>query len=173
MRLSKKFWIILGIGAFVVLAAILATTYFDQVGERTELEDSLALAEKRLPGLTSEKEDLENELAQARSSVSTGAAKYPQDIHSIEYGEYLFEIVGKSNVTLASLSFPKPSASKVGSVSYSTVSLTLPISGSRADIFQFIQTIRTDSRFASTRINSISMSGGSATISVTIYAYNR
>jgi hypothetical protein len=51
------------------------------------------------------------------------------------------------------------------------VALSLPISGSLTNIFDFIQTIRSDPRFASTRVNSVSMSPGSATISVTIYAY--
>ena len=173
MRLSRKVWIILGLIVFVVLAIILGTTYSSQVGERRELSDKLTVAQNRLPVLTSDKGTLEGQLGTARSSVDSAAAKYPQELHSIEYGEHVYDIVAKSNVALAGLSFPVPSASSVGTVSYSTVGLSLSVTGSRSDIFQFIQTIRTDPRFASTRVNSIGMSGGSASISVTIYAYRR
>jgi len=173
MRLSRKVWIVLGIIVFVVLAIILATTYSGQVGERRELSDKLTVAQNRLPALTSDKGTLEGQLGTARSSVDEAAAKYPQELHSIEYGEHIYDIVAKSNVALSGLSFPVPSASSVGTVSFSTVGLSLSVSGTRADIFQFIQTIRTDPRFASTRVNSISMSGTSASISVTIYAYKR
>jgi len=173
MRLSRKFWIILGVGIFVVLIALLASTYFGQVEERRELSDKLTLAQARLPALVTEKETLESQLGSARSALDNSAAKYPQELHSIEYGEYLFEIAARSNVTLASLSFPRPSGKQVGAASFSVVALSLPISGSLADIFEFIQTIRTDARFASTQVNSVSMGAGSATISVTLYAYRR
>jgi hypothetical protein len=173
MRLSRKVWIILGLIVFVVLAIILGTTYSSQVGERRDLTNQLTVAQNRLPVLTGEKETLEGQLGTARSSVDEAAAKYPQELHSIEYGEHIYDIVAKSNVALSGLSFPVPSASSVGTVSYSTVGLSLAVSGTRADIFEFIRTIRTDSRFASTRVNSISMSGTSASISVTIYAYRR
>ena len=171
MRLSRKVLIIAGIVAFAVIAAVLASTYSGQVGERRELSDKLTIANARVPTLTSEKETLEGQLGSARSAVDNAAAKYPQELHSIEYGEYLFEIAGKCNVILASLGFPRPGAQQAGAVGYSVVNLSLPISGGLADIFEFIQTIRTDPRFASARVNSVSMSAGSATISVTIYAY--
>ena len=174
MRLSRKFWIILGTGVFIVLIAVLASTYFQQVGERRELDDKLTVAqEDHLPGLVTEKETLESQLGSARSALDNSAAKYPQELHSIEYGEYLFEIAARSNVTLASLSFPRPSGRQVGAASFSVVALSLPISGSLADIFEFIRVIRTDARFASTQVNSVSMGAGSATISVTLYAYRR
>ncbi len=173
MRPGRKFWIILGIAIFAVLAVLLLRTYSEQVTEQNELNDRLTIAEGRLPGLTAEKGDLQKQLTQARSLRDTSQAKYPQAVESIEYGEHLFEIAEKCNVTLASLSFPRPSGTKQGAVTYSVVSLSLPISGSLADIFEFIQTIRTDARFASTRVKSVSLGGGSATISVDIYGYKR
>lgn len=173
MRLRRKVWIILGIGVLVVLIAVLASTYFQQLTQQRELNDRLTLAQTRLPALIADKEELENELVQARSALQTSQARYPQSVHSIEYGEHLFDIARRSNVTLSSLSFPRPTNQQVGSVTYSVVTLSLPVSGTRSNIFEFIQAIRTDPRFASTRVNSINMSSGSATISVTIYAYSR
>ena len=171
--LSKKVWIIVGAGVIVVLLVILFMTYFGQIREQEELNNRLTQAENRQTTLAAEEEDLENRLAQARSLVDASQVQYPQAIHSIEYGEYIFEIAEKCNLTLSSLTFPRPSAVKQGSVTYSMVSLSLPVSGALEDIFEFIDVIRTDPRFASTRVKSVNLSGGSATIAVDIYGYRR
>ena len=166
MKLSKKVGLIVGTGIIVVLLVIVFTVYFQQVREQQELNDQLNAATVLSVKLTADKEDLEDELAQAESLLDTSQAEYPQEIHSIEYGEYIFEIIDDCNLTLGSLSFPRPSSTQV--------SLSLPVSGSVADIFEFIHTINTDDRFASTSVNSVNLNvGGGATISITIYIYQR
>jgi type II secretory pathway pseudopilin PulG len=173
MKLSKKVWLIVGIGVIIVLLVIAFMTYFGQVREQQDLEDRLNAATARSVTLRAQKEDLGNQLSQAESLLDTSQVEYPQEIHSIEYGEYIFEIVEKCNLSLASLTFPKPAARTVGSVTYSVVSLSLPVSGALEDIFEFIETIKTDPRFASTQVKSVNLSGGSATIAVDIYGYRR
>jgi len=175
MKLSNKVWIIVGIGIIVVLLAIVFMVYFRQVAEQRDLEDRLDVATARSITLAADKMDLEDQLSQAQSLVDTSQAQYPQAIESIEYGEYLFEIAEKCNLSLASLSFPKPGTVTQGSVTYSVVSLSLPVSGALEDIFEFIDIIKTDPRFASTRVKSVNLSvgGGSATIAVDIYGYRR
>lgn len=173
--ISKKVGLIVGIGIIVVLLVVVFTIYFQQVREQEELNETLDAATALSITLAADREDLENELAQAESLLDTSQAKYPQAIESIEYGEYIFEIADKCNVTLASLTFPKPTNKKEGSVTYSVVSLSLPVSGAVADIFEFIQTIKTDPRFASTKVKSVNLkvAGGGATIAVDIYGYKR
>jgi type II secretory pathway pseudopilin PulG len=173
MKISRKVWIIVGIAIIVVLLVIVFMTYFGQVREQQDLEDRLNSATARSVTLRAEKDDLGNQLSQAESLLNTSQAQYPQAIESIEYGEYIFEIAEKCNLSLASLTFPKPTARTVGSVTYSVVSLTLPVSGALEDIFEFIDTIRTDPRFASTQVKSVNLAGESATISVDIYGYRR
>ena len=175
MKLSNKVWIIVGVGIIVVLLAIVFMVYFRQVAEQRDLEDRLDVATARSITLAVDKKDLEDQLSQAQSLVDTSQAQYPQAIESIEYGEYIFEIAEKCNLSLASLSFPKPGTVKQGSVTYSVVSLSLPVSGTVEDIFEFIDTIKTDLRFASTRVKSVNLSvgGGSAVIAVDIYGYRR
>ena len=77
------------------------------------------------------------------------------------------------DLQLGTLSFPKPSSSKQGSVTYSAVSLTLPVNGMVENIFKLIDIIKTDPRFVSTSVTSVNLNvgGRSATISVTIYGY--
>ena len=173
MRLSKKVWIIIGIGVFAIVLGLLLSTYFQQVEERRQLEDRLELAESRLPTLVSQKEDLEDELIQVESLYDRSRAEFPESVESIEYGEYIFEIADTCNLNLATLSFPKPSSKTVGPVKYSVVSLSIPVSGEVADIFEFIHVLRTDPRFSSTAVTSVNLNvgGGSATISVDIYGY--
>jgi type II secretory pathway pseudopilin PulG len=175
MRLSRKVWIILGIGIIAVLLGIVFSVYSQQVREQQELNERLDTARVLSTRLEADEEDLENELAQAQSLLNRSQAEFPQAIESIEYGEYLFEIADRSDLTLASLSFPQPSAMTAGAVTYSVVPLSLPVSGALADIFKFIDIIKTDARFASTEVKSVNLNviGGDATISVVIYGYKR
>jgi hypothetical protein len=166
MKLSRKVALIVGIAVIVALLCVVFTIYFQQVRERQDLNERLESATVRSAQLTAEKGDLEDDLAQAESLLYTSQAEYPQEVHSIEYGEHIFELIDDCNLTLGSLSFPKPSSTKV--------SLSLPVSGSVADIFEFIHTINTDDRFASTSVNSVNLNvGGGATISITIYIHQR
>jgi len=175
MKLNKKVGLIVIIVVIVAALASLFTIYFRQAGERGELNERLSRAEVLLPNLVKQKEGLEDQLAQAQSSLDSSQAKFPQSVESIEYGEYIFEIADRCGLTLASLNFPKPSAKTEGSVTYSVVSLSLPVRGALADIFDFIDVLRTDKRFASTEVKSVNLNveGGSATISVDIYGYKR
>jgi len=166
MKPSKKVGLIVGAVIIVALLCVVFTIYFQQIREQQELNERLDSAIVLSAQLTTQKGDLEDELAQAESLLNSSQAEYPQEVHSIEYGEHIFEIVDKCNLTLASLSFPGPSSTQV--------SLSLPLSGSVADIFEFIDTINTDDRFASTRVNSVQLGGGGgATISITIYIHQR
>lgn len=175
MKLRKKVWLIVGIGILAIALGILFTFYLQQVRELEEFNDTLLAAQTLLPTLITEKEDLINQLSQAESSLDTSQAQFPQAVGSIEYGEHIFEIADKCNLTLASLTFPKPTNKKEGSVTYSVVSLSLPVKGKPADIFEFIDIINTDARFASTQVKSVNLNvgGGGATISVDIYGYKR
>ena len=163
-------------GAVVIVAAIVVVgvLYSRQAGERGALNDRLNRAQTVLPVLSVSKNSLEDQLASAQSLLEQSLVKFPESVESIEYGEYLFEIADECNVNLNSLSFPKPAASTVSGVACSVVSLTLPVTGTLENIFKFIDTIRTDDRFASTNVKTITMNiGGSATVNVDIYGYKR
>ena len=175
MKRSKKIGLILGAVILVAALVSVGVVYFRQADELGELNDRLDAAQTLLPGLIANREKLEDQLTQAESLINKSQAKFPESVESIEYGEYLFEIADDCNVNLASLKFPKPAGKKVGAVTYSVGSLSLPVSGTLDDIFEFIDIIRTDPRFASTEVTGINidMGGGetSAIIKVNIYGY--
>jgi len=174
MKVSSRVGLIVIV--VVVVAALIAlyiAVYRPQAAEQADLIARRDRAQVLQSQLSASKSDLEDELASAQSSLSTSQGQYPQEIHSIEYGEYIFEIIEECNLQLAALSFPKPSSSTQGSVTYSVVSLSLPVSGTVENIFKLIDIIKTDPRFASTQVNSVNLNvgGGGATIAVTIYSY--
>jgi len=172
MKIGRKALLVLGAVAIVAALVVVGMLYFRQAGERADLNDRLDRAQTLVPGLSKQKQDLEGQLASAQSSLETSKAQFPESVDSIEYGEYLYEIAADCNVYLDSLNFPRPAAATLGGVACSVVSLTLPVSGTLENIFKFIDTIRTDERFASTLIKSINMGfGGSASINVDIYGY--
>jgi hypothetical protein len=172
MRISKKVGLIIGAVILVVILVILFSTYSRQAGERNDLNARLSAAQTLMPILTTQKTDLENQLAQTESSLNANKAKFPESVESIEYGEYLFEIADECNVDLNSLTFPKPTAITIGAVTYSVVSLSLPVSGELDSIFDFIEALRTDERFTSAEVTAVKVEvAGSATINLNIYGY--
>jgi len=150
-------------------------SYSSLTAEQRALENRLAVAQAREPRLVSEKADLQTELAQARSARDEAAGAFPRELHSIEYGEHLFDLMDIADQALPSLSFPRPSSTSAGPVTYTTASFTLPVSGTPDDLYRFIEIITADDRFASTAFTSVNLNvaGGSATVSVVIYAYRR
>jgi len=177
MRISKKVGLIIGAVILVVILVILFSTYSRQARERNDLNARLSAAQTLLPILTTQKTDLENQLAQIESSLNANKAKFESvEIteygESIVYGEYLFEIAGKCKVNLNFLTFPKPTAITIGAVTYSVVSLSLPVSGELDNIFDFIEALMTDERFTSAEVTAVKIEvAGSATINLNIYGY--
>src|SRR4030042_129652 len=173
MKIGRKALLVLGAVVIVAAIAVVGVLYSRQAGDRADLNDRLDRAQTLLPGLTASKNNLEDQLTSVQSSLETSAAKFPESVQSIEYGEYLFEIAADSNVKLDSLTFPKPAAATVGGVACSVVSLTLPVSGKLEHIIKFIDTIRSDDRFASTNVKSVNINigGSKAIITMDIYGY--
>lgn len=173
MKIGNKALLVLGAIVIVAAIVVVGVLYSRQAGERAALNDRLDMAQTLLPVLSASKNNLEDQLASAQAALGESGVKFPESVESIEYGEYLFEIADECNVNLDSLSFPRPGASTVGTVTYSVVSLTLPVSGARDNIFEFIDVIRTDDRFASTNVRSVNMNigGSKATITLDIYGY--
>jgi len=173
MKINSRVGLIVIIVVIVAALAGMYMVYSRQGAERSQLNEKLDTAQTRQAGLAASKTDLQGQLAQAQSSLNSSQVQFPASVESIEYGEYLFEIAERCNLQLATLSFPRPAARTVGSVTCSVVSLSLPVSGTLENIFKFIDLIRTDPRFASTQVNSVNLNvgGGSAVIAVDIYGY--
>ena len=176
MKLSKTVWLVIVIVLLGIAAGVLFSIYSGQVGERKQLNDRLSVGQTLLPGLAANREDLEDQLAQAESLLDKSQAKFPESVKSIEYGEDLFEIADDSNVDLTSLSPSTPTSKKVGAVTYSVSSFVVVVKGNIGDILDFIYVIRTGGDFQlpwSADLKGVNMGGSGATITLDIYGYRR
>jgi len=181
MKLSKKVWLIVGIAVFAIVLAVLFSTYSRQAGEREQLENNLFVAQALLPKLTTQKGDLENQLAQAQSLLDRSRAKFPESVESIEYGEDLFEIADDCDVVLTSLRPSKPTDKKAGGATYSVSSFAVVVKGDMSDILDFVDALRAGEDFQlpwSAELTSVRIdytgegdAAGTANINLDIYAY--
>ena len=177
MRLNKKALAVVIIVVFAIVLGYLFMNYSELQADRRDLDNRLTVAQDGIPALVSEKQSLEGQRSSARSALATAQARYPGELHSIEYGEHVFEIVKKCNLTMDCLSFPQPAAVQDGAVAFQVVSLSLSLKGSMSDFFEFMRVLRTDERFWSTMVKVINLSIDgetvSATIGVDIYGHRR
>jgi Tfp pilus assembly protein PilO len=179
MKISKKVWVIIVIIILAIALGSVVRIYIQQVGEQRQLSTSLAAQQTLLRKLTTDKANMENQLAQAESLLDTSQAKFPESVESIEYGEDLFKIAGDCNLELTELSPSMPADKKVGAVTYSVATFVVRVTGSVENILDFIYAIRTGGGFRlpwSADVKSISIVTGEemeATITLDIYAYKR
>jgi hypothetical protein len=191
MKLSKKVWLILGAVILVAALVSLYMVYSGQAGERDELNDRLSRAQTLLPGLTANRNELENQLAQAQSSLNTNQAQFPQVLESIEYGEDFFKIAygqnlyamaGGCGVDLTKLTASQPADKKVGTVTYSVSSFVVVVEGNIDNILKFIDAIGTGIDYDLTwnfqlpwsvdvKSVNIDVANSRATINLDIYGY--
>ncbi|OGN95470.1 MAG: hypothetical protein A2Z77_07125 [Chloroflexi bacterium RBG_13_51_36] len=179
MKVSKKFWLIIGIIILAVVLGSLVRTYVQQAGEQEQLRTSLAAQQTLLRKLTTDEANLENDWEQAESLLNTSQAKFPGSVESIEYGEDLFEIAGDCNLQVTELTPSMPADKKVGAVTYSVATFVVKVSGSMDNILDFVYAMRTGDGFElpwSAHVKGISIATGEemeATITLDIYAYRR
>ena len=186
MKLSKTFWLILGIGIAVIAVGVLGWVYLDQRGEQKTLNESLSGAQTTLPTLISQRDNLESqlaqsesELAQAESSLREAKASFPESVESIEYDEALFDIADDCKLEITNLTASEPSDEEAETITYITASFTVDVEGTVAHILDFINTIATDEDFANATIELVNMQvpepeeegEPSATINLVIYGY--
>jgi Tfp pilus assembly protein PilO len=175
MKLSRK--VLLIIEAVILVAALagLYVVYSRQAGERDALNDRLSVAQTFLSALTTNEQNLEDQLAHAQSSIDAAQAQFPQSVESIEYDNDLFAIADDCNVDITSITASPPTNKKVGAVTYSVSPFVVAVKGSTDNILDFIYAIRTGKDFQlpwSAEVTSVSMDvAGSATISLNIYGY--
>ncbi len=152
MRLSKTAWLILGIGIFVIAFATLFMLHSQQSGEQEWLEDSLSVAQAALPQLVSERDNLENALAQATSLLNAARSSFPDFVDSIRVDEKLFEMADDCDLKITSITSSEPTDEEVEAVTYSVAPFVVDVKGEVADILDFINTIATSEYFTNATV---------------------
>lgn len=186
MKLSKTAWWILGIGAFVIVAAVLVMLFTSQSGEARRIEDNLAVTQVLLTKLVSEREDLnsqlvqlDNELEEAETAYNKSLDNFPSEIKTIEYDEEIFSIAGDANLEVMSLIASEPRDVKVESIIYATTLFEVEVRGTVSNILTFIDDIATGSYFTMATVDLVNLEvplagqneTPTAVIKIIIYSY--
>jgi len=178
MRVSRTVWVIVGFIVIGIVLGLMASNYFETVAEHRALEGRLTTAQTRIPALTAEKTDLENQERQATSALETSQAKFPRTVESIEYGDDLFALATASNVRLTRLTMGSPGTREVGGITYSVSTFVLVVDGQIKDILGFVHALRNPRDFQlpwSSQIREVNIAYGSGQtlIGLDIYGYKR
>ena len=177
MRVSKKIWVIIGFIVIAIVLGLMASNYFQASAEHRALEERLTLGQTRVPALTAEKEDLENQERQARSMLETSQGKFPEEIESIEYGEDLCRIAVKYGLKVIDFSTSPPADKTLEGLTYSVSSYKIVVGdGTIANILSYLDELRMARDFelpwsADIREVKVDYVKTQATISIDIYGY--
>jgi len=120
MKVSKTALIVLGVGIFILVFAIIFVMYSGQSGEREHLNASLTRTQGLLPELVAQREDLAGQLAQwegeldkAMLALSKSEGRFPKSVESIEYDETIFKLAEQCDLRITELTASEPSGEKV------------------------------------------------------------
>ena len=143
MKLSKKVWIFLAIGILVILVASLSTVYSQQGLAQSQLNQELSSAGLRLKKYLSEppssqKEELESQLAQAQSQLEATKTSLSQSIESIENTDTLFDIAEDCDVEIIGISSSFMDSESLENIGYSVLPLDVNIRGDMPNLIDFI-----------------------------------
>src|SRR4030042_2262501 len=99
MKLSRRVWLILVLGIFIIALVSMYTVYSRQASQQEELKDELTRANTDFTLLTLQIDSLESQLLQRNSELTAALAnlsvardRFPESVDSIYYGEELFRI---------------------------------------------------------------------------------
>lgn len=144
MKLSKTSLIFLIIGVFIILAGSLGMSYFGQSKEQSLVEEEAAVAQLRLEKLpnqkqfSSQKEELESQLAKAETQLKAAKMSLYQLPESIEATDTLFVLAENSQVEVIEISSQGPGTETLDEVTLSVLSLTVTIEGDILNLIAFI-----------------------------------
>jgi hypothetical protein len=186
LSLSKTSLWILGIGLFVIVAAVLLALQASRSGDVKQLEENLVVTQNALTTLTANKEGLDNQLAQlqnqldqAEATHDQSRANFPKAVASIEYDEELFFIADDYNLEIMNLTVTEPRENKVDEVSFDNTVIEVEVRGKVSNILSFINNVATGGFFNSATIELVSMEvpkpdedkQPSAVIQIIVYSY--
>ncbi len=162
MKLSKRFFLIIGIGIFIIALAGLGVVCFQRVSEKNQLNEQLASVQLRLSTvqleqLSSQQAELEEQLSQATSQFEAVKAMLSQPVGSIGDTSILFAIAEACGVEVTEMTSSSPATESLEGVTCSVISLTAKVEGKVPNLVGFI-----------TRLNSYFTTGVVRSVTITV-----
>ena len=143
MKLGKTALITVVAGIFVIAVASLGIAYFRQGQEQERLDEELALAQVRVKSypikqLSSQKEEMEIQMAEAESELSVTRASLRQSTESIEASDALFKIAETCQVEVTGINSSGLITETPEDVALSALAFAVTIEGDVPNLIDFV-----------------------------------
>jgi hypothetical protein len=178
INLSKTSWIILSVGVFIVVLAGLGVTYSQQIKEKNELQDELAVTDLRLEKfniaeLQQQESQLLEEIEAETAKLESALAEIQQTIESIDVTGTCYLIASQSDVEIIDISSTEIGNAEMGELGLSKIALSVGVTGSLPNIVDYIAEL--NDNFTTGHVVTVQMNFGDippyASIQLVIYSY--
>lgn len=180
VKLSRRFWLILGVGILVMLAAVLWYLRNQQVAEQKRLTEDLATVNSRLAGLeldqlSTQQNQLRDQIAatEAKSQELYGKVATPTD--SISASGTLYGIAQQCSVVITAITASEDKKTELAGIDCHSITFGVTAEGSWSDLTGFVSKLK--SEFATSLLGSATFSSkdtslqasSSVNINLTVY----
>lgn len=182
MKFTKTSWLLIVIGAFIIILAGLGVVRYQQVYQQNQMNEKLALNQSgleqiRLEPLSAREGELEEQLGQTTSQFEAVKAILSQPIESVTVSTTLFDIIEAYGLEVTQMASSNLAGGGLEGISCSGISLTAKVEGDVNDLINF--TTELNSYFATSIVKSITITipetaseeKASADIQLVIYTY--
>lgn len=143
IKLSKRAWIYIAIGIFVILCTSLGVAYVQQSMRQSRLNQELSFAQLMLAkqssqALSSQHTELESRLAQTESQLEDAKVKLDRPVESIEVTDALFDLARDCGVDVTQLRHLELSAKMLEELDCSVLSLMVEVEGDVPELIKFV-----------------------------------
>jgi len=182
LKLRKTSLLIITIGIFVIALASLGVVFFQQVNERNQLNEQLALVQLRLSGiqleqLSSQQTELEKQLEQTTSQYEAVKAILSQPIGSVTVSSVLFDVAEAYGLEVTQMSSPGLAIENLEGITCSVVTLSATVEGDVPNLVGFVTKLNSHLATGIVKSVTITVPGtangekASANIQIVVYTY--
>ncbi len=158
LKLSKKSWLAIIIGAVIIAVAGLSVRYFHQINQYNKINEQLVqiranLDKTQVSILQSNKTELEEELSEKTLQLENTQAQLSIPMASSIITKTLFDVADNHRLKVNEMASSLPQIQTQDGVKLSQTELTASVEGNLSDIIRFI--IALDKRFSTGVIKSV------------------
>ena len=182
MKLTKKFWIFVGTGVFIIALAALGMVVFQQVGEKSQMNRQLTASRSQLQkldlvSLSSQQGELENGLSQTIPELESLKTRLSQSVSSNSTATVLFDAAKTYGLVVTGMTSTSPTDENVEGVMLVSMSVVIKVEGSVSQLVKYIAAI--NNLLKTSAITSVeikvpeitNVDNASANIQLIIYTY--
>jgi hypothetical protein len=179
LKLSKKSWLIIAIGIFVIAFAGLWLVYSEQLAKKGKLERELNAAQVKLNAINIEQlerrqSDLAQQLDQTLASSRDAREVLSQPMESLTVSTILFDIAEANGVNIKEINSSGTSKEDVYGVNCQTLPITAQVEGELTNLVAFVTQLNNDMATGVVKSVEITITGAEkATASMQMVIYSQ